>query len=173
MQQASRGCVEDGRGAARRWPAALLAAVVVAVAGCGGDARVELAAADALEHITVQLRLAVQEYNAEIERSDAARREAALDAFVRRVRGADVAEEEVARHTEAFGEALALLAADQREEWRRYGVTLGNVEAVDEVARGLRQVGIETLSVQDDVRRYLGSLVEARRRAESDGQAGE
>ena len=96
-----------------------------------------------------------------------------MDAFVRRIRGADVAEEEVARHTAAFGEALALLAADQREEWRRHDVTLGNVEAVDEVARGLRQVGIETLSVQDDVRRYLGSLVEARQRAERDEQAGD
>jgi len=143
----------------------LIAGLAVALAGCGGDARVELAAADALDLTAAELRLALDEYNAEIDQADQARQAAAVRAFVTRLR-ADVDDPAaVDAHTIAFTEALAALWTDQRTEWQRYQNTLANIEALEEVGAGLRRVGIATLTVSDEVRRYLGSLVEARRQA--------
>jgi uncharacterized protein YycO len=136
-------------------------------AGCGGDARVDLAAADALDLAAGEIRAALAEYNAEVDRADRARQAAAVRAFVERITGDVDNPDAVDMHTAAFTEALAALWADQHAEWQRYGHALGNVEAVEEIAAGLRRMGIATLTVKDDVRRYLGSLIEAGRQTRS------
>jgi hypothetical protein len=134
-------------------------------AGCGGDARVELAAADALDVAAAQLRLAFDEYHAEINRADQSRQHAAVGAFVARLR-ADIDDQAaIDAHTAAFTEALAALWADQRAEDQRCHNALDNLDAVGEVAAGLRRVGIATLTVSDEVRRYLDSLIAARTQA--------
>ena len=159
-------------GRIRRWPppgrrtAALLSACLQTVlAGCGGDARVELAAADALDVAAAQLRLAVDEYHAEIDQADQARQHTAVGAFVARLR-ADIEDDAaVNAHTADFTKALAALWADQRAEHQRCHNALDNLDAVGEIAAGLRRVGIATLTVSDEVRRYLDSLIAARRQA--------
>ncbi len=155
------------RGRAVRWvAAAALVGVALGACGCGGDARVELAAAEALDRVAGQLDAALGEYTAEVAAADRSREADAISAFVVRVQGA-ADEEEVARHMTEFNEALARLRADQWTEWQRYQASRENVAAVREVADGLRRVAIATLTVQDDVRRYLTSLIEARRAAEA------
>ena len=140
-------------------------ALMLGQPGCGGDARVELAAADALDLAAGQLRVALEEYNAEINHADLSRRDAAIHAFVARLQ-ADLHDEDALHlHTTAFTEALDALWADQRAEWQRYHNTLSNLEALGEIAAGLRRVSLATLTVSDEVRRYLGSLIQARRQA--------
>lgn len=134
--------------------------------GCGGDARVELAAADALDAAAVELKAALNEYTAELHFADRNRRDAAIGAFADRLRR-DIADDDVVQaHTAAFRQALNALNADSRTEWQRYDTTRGNIEALEEIAVGLRRVGIATMTVRDDVRRYLGTLIEARSQAQ-------
>jgi len=135
-------------------------------AGCGGDARVDLAAADVLDLAASEMRVALDEYNAEIDQADRTRQGAAVRAFVERIKGDIDNPEAVDTHTAAFTTALSALWADQHAEWQRYSHALSNVDAVEEVAAGLRRIGIASLTINDEVRRYLGSLIEARRRAQ-------
>lgn len=131
-------------------------------AGCGGDARVELSAADALTAVAAQMRVALDEYHAEVETADDARGSSVTRAFVERVRqdAADAAR--LDQHALAFEEALRRVRADRKTEWQRRTAAQSQVEAVLEVARGLRRIGIEGLTLQDEVKRYLGTLLERR-----------
>ncbi|UCG33868.1 MAG: hypothetical protein JSU68_04370 [Phycisphaerales bacterium] len=149
------------------WQTAVLISACLGstLAGCGGDARVELAAADALDVAAAQLRLAFDEYHAEIDQADRGRQHAAVGAFVARLR-ADIEDENAIRaHTADFTEALDALWADQQAEHQRCHNALDNLDAVGEIATGLRRVGIATLTVSDEVRGYFDSLVAARQQA--------
>ena len=156
------------------WPA-LCTVLPLLASGCGGDARVELSAADALTAVAAQMRVALDEYHAEVETADDARESAVTRAFVERVRqdAADAAR--LDQHALAFEEALRRVRADRRTEWQRRTAAQSQVEAVLEVARGLRRIGIEGLTLQDEVKRYLGTLLERRSdeaasRGSSDGR---
>ena len=60
--------------------------------GCtGGDARVELAAADVVDHLAVSMALAVQEYHADIAAGDDDTERGVAAAYATRVK-ADVAD---------------------------------------------------------------------------------
>lgn len=154
------GCTGNPRG--RCAAGALWIGLPLLAAGCGGDARVELSAADALTAVAAQMRVALEEYHLEVEAADDARESAVTRAFVERVRQDAIDAARLDQHALAFEEALRRVRADRKTEWQRRTAAQSQVEAVLEVARGLRRIGVEGLALQDEVKRYLGTLLERR-----------
>jgi len=136
-----------------------------AAAGCGGDARVELAAADAIEAVAAQMRLTLDEYHEQVVAYDDAREAEAIAAFVARLR-ADLADQrKTTEHMAAFREAMARLRLDRRAEWQRYTAAGDNVALLDELTQDLRKLAIESLTLRDELRRYLTDVLAARRQS--------
>lgn len=129
--------------------------LLAAVSGCGGDARVELSAADAISVAARQMETTLQEYHQEVVSYDDAREASAVGAFVARVRTDASDSAAVDAHAAAFTTALQRIRADRETEWARRSVAVDNVGVLHEVARGLQRIGIESLSLRDEVRRYI------------------
>jgi len=156
------------------WTLALVASVVaILLPGCGGDARVELAAADALDVAASEFRVTLNEYHRDLAATDDMREANVVAAFVRRIRtdAADEAKSDV--HAEQFATALARIRADRAVAAQRYAAGVSQADAVVEVARGLRRIGIESLTLQDEMRRYLSSYIDAMKRAKAAAAAGQ
>ncbi len=134
------------------------------IGGCGGgDARVELAAADSMETLGASMAQTLAEYHADLARVDDERQRAAIQAFIDRVR-ADVADEAATDgHAEAFQQALASLDADRRTAWDRYAASSDNVATLREIAQDLRRLALNSMSLDDEVRRYFGQLMQRRK----------
>jgi len=145
--------------------AACLKAVVFGLAGCGGDARLELAAADALAAAADRMETVVAEYHAEIDLYDDTRESAVVEAFVERVKASAGDEPTIADHAAEFRSALERIRQDRAVQWRRHTAALENVAVIHEVAEGLRRMGIESLTLSDEMRRYLSRWIEARKQA--------
>jgi len=137
--------------------------------GCAGRARVELAAADALDALAGELGRALAEYREDLERADDGREQAVVAAFVARTRRDHADDAAMAAHADAFGAALARVRADRRVAWARYDAARENVGLAQEVARDLRGFALEGLALDEEARAYLRRVLEARR----DAQAGE
>ena len=135
------------------------------VAGCGGDARLELAAADALAAAAERMKTAVDEYHAEMAAFDDSREEAVAEAFVQRVRADAANEQAIAAHSAEFKSALSRIREDRAVEQQRRAAVAENVSVVREVADGLRRMGVESLLLSDEMRRYLSGWIEARQQA--------
>lgn len=139
--------------------------VHVLTGGCSGDARVELTAADSVEVLGASMSQTLAEYHADLARFDEERQRAAVQAFIERVR-MDVADEAATdAHAEAFRQALQHLDADRRAAWERYTASLDNVATLREIAQGLRRLALDSMSLDDDVRRYFGEVMERRKEA--------
>jgi hypothetical protein len=103
------------------------------------------------------------EYHADLARFDEERQREAVRAFIERVR-TDVADEEATdAHAEAFRQAMQRLDAERRAAWERYTASLENVATLQEIAQGLRRLALESMSLDDDVRRYFGEVMERRK----------
>jgi len=145
---------------------------VAILAGCGGDARVDLTAADTLEATAVQLERGLGEYQADLSAADDAKESQIIAAFAARVKQDAADDAQVERHAQAFAAALAKIRQDRRVADQRFRAGQDNVAVLREVAKGLRKLAIETLTLQDEVRRYFHQLLEARRAAvASQGEA--
>lgn len=141
--------------------------VLLVVAGCGGDARVELSAADAVTAVAGQMDGALAEYHKEVSRADDAREGEVVRAFVARVRADSADSEALDQHSEQFGSALARIRQDRETEWSRRSAVAENVQVLREIAKGLQRIGLQSLSLQDEMRRYLETWMQARQRAET------
>lgn len=144
---------------------ACMTAVILGLAGCGGDARLELAAADALLAAADRMETVVAEYHAEMNEYDGTRESALIEAFVERVKSSVGDDQATAGHAAQFRLALERIRQDRAVQWRRHTAALENVAAVREVAEGLRRMGIESLTLSDEMRRYLSGWIEASKRA--------
>lgn len=153
----------------RRVRAGMALGVAAGLAGCGGDARVEMAAADALDRVANEMTVAYSEYHAEVERYDAQREADVTAAFIARIRRDQADEDKCQQHGREFAAALAKIRTDRGTEAARIGMAGEQVAAVREIGRGLRNVGIASLSLQDEMRRYLMSTIEAYRKAQAAG----
>ena len=140
-----------------RSPLGVLAGVCI---GCLGDGRSTLSAMDSVDVLGVALAGALAEYRDDLERLDDERERSVIDAFVERVRqdvsggvndGADAA---------AFRLALAHLRADRRVALERYLAWRENLATLREVTSGLRRLALESMSFQDETRRYFSDLIE-------------
>lgn len=135
------------------------------LAGCGGDARLELAAADALLAVADQIELTVKEYHEEVSRLDESRESSVISAFIARVEADASDEAALESHASDFRAALGKIRADGRTEWSRRTAAMDNVGVVREVAQGLRKLAVESLTLDDEMRRYLDSWLEVRQQA--------
>ena len=135
--------------------------------GCGGDARVELAAADAISATADQFDVAFGEYHDEVRKADDAREDEVLAAFVMRVQ-ADA--DNAAEHIAAFKAAMAGIREDREVETRRLAAARDNVGVLREISQGLTRIGVAHLTLSEEARRYLTSWVEARQRAAEVGK---
>jgi hypothetical protein len=138
--------------------------IILGAAGCGGgDARVELAAADALDAVSASVTQAVAEYHADLRQVDAERRRAAVQALIARLRADAEDEEKAQAHADAFESAVALLEADRQAAWERYAATLENLALLSGTSDGLRRLAVDSMSLEDETKRYFGELLENRR----------
>ena len=153
--------------------------LLVAAFGCAGGARVELAAAESLDLIRESLAQSLSEYHADLAREDDERQQAAIQAFIARVR-ADAADEQAQAHAAAFAAALDQIDADRQVAWARYNTTLDNLAILRETGDGLRRLANQSLSIEDETKRYLTDLLAkaaqprrdapSRAREQADGQ---
>lgn len=143
--------------------------VVLLTAGCGGDARMEMAAADALMTVAEQMEVTVDEYHQEVGQADDGREAKVIAAFVTRVRTASASapadDAVVDQHATEFATALAGIRADRETEWDRRNAALENVGVLREIAKGMRRLAVESLTLDDELRRYATSWIETRSRA--------
>lgn len=129
--------------------------VAMAMAGCGSSARVQLSAAQTLDTLTDSVRLAVDELHRDVITADRRRRADAIDAFVRRIQRDHADPAQTSTHVDAFHQALDRLRADTEIEFTRHLATVDNLRAIKEIAAGLRELGIQSMSLDDEVRRYI------------------
>jgi len=125
------------------------------VGGCGGDARVEIAAANVIDRSGDMRVRALNEYRNEIVAAASRREQNAVVALARRIRKDADNDEAVAQHVRDFTAALATLRADAQTELRRYGSSTDTVKTLREVARSMRDLAIASLSLEDETKRYL------------------
>ncbi len=145
---------------------------LVVVAGCMSGARLELAAADSLDALAGAMTATLIEYHEDVELVDAARRRAAVAAIIDRLR-ADIANQDaVDQHAAEFDRAIERLWLDRETEWRRFTVGLENAASLREIGEGLHRRAIESLSLEDEAKRYFGELIEARRAASQEPTSG-
>lgn len=152
------------------WASRCLLLLALLPAGCGGDARVQLSAADALTATAGQVELTVHEYHQEVSAYDESRESEVVSAFVARVRADHADPAAVESHADRFKAALAKIRTDRDVEWRRRQAALDNVAVLRELARGLRRLALESLSLDDEMRRYLSNWLTTREKTNTDGR---
>lgn len=136
--------------------------------GCaGGDARVEMAAADALDALAEELHGVVQEYHADLSAADDARQGDMVAALVFRLRTDCGDDDASARHAADFSASLERLQQDRKVAQQRRGVAGENLLLLRDTADGLRRVGVASLSLEDEMKRYLIDLIAARQAADT------
>lgn len=132
---------------------------------CVGGARVELAAADVLDQLRSSLATAMNEMHADILLGDTWREQAITNALVRRLVPGDGDEGSAADsangHKQDFLQALARIREDRQTQWARLIATRDNLLLIGEVSEGLRRLAIDTMSLEDEARRYLMSVIES------------
>ena len=139
--------------------------------GCVGHGPVELAAADAIDSLAGETQKALNEYDGELRESDASRGRQIASAFAARAKRDHASDEQMAQHEAAFDAALDRLWADRETAIRRHDRASANVALLRETAAGLRKMGMESLRLEDEARRYVESLLAARARSASMSQA--
>lgn len=141
------------------------------IAGCGGDAGVELAASDALLAVADQMQLTVHEYHREVTRHDDTREDAAMAAFIARVQSEHDDAAAMQTHVREFRAALGKIREDRETEWQRQSAAMSNVGVLREIGSGLQKVALDSLSLRDEARRYLDAWIENQRRARTNPAA--
>ncbi len=146
---------------------ALLWAILWLAGGCGGDARVELSAADAMQAVAGQMERTIHEYHQEVSSYDDARESSVVAAFVARVRKDAADDAAVDVHAADFQTALHKIRGDRETEWSRRTVAMENVGVLREMSRGVQKLAIQSLGLQDEMQQYLDGWIEAAHRAQS------
>lgn len=128
--------------------------------GCVGDARVHLATADSMDLVRGAMAEALAEYHADLAALDAQRRDMAVAAFVARLRR-DAADPQAAdADAEAFRQAVTRLDMDREVAWQRYAASLDTVALLGEMASDLRRLAADSMSLNDEAKRYFSDLVQ-------------
>jgi hypothetical protein len=112
--------------------------LVSVLAGCGGDARVDLSAADGIRAAAQQMELTLREYHDEVAGYDSSREGAVITAFVSRVRADSQNEAAIDGHAAEFLKALEKIRTDRETEFTRQAAANDNVSVLREMARGLK-----------------------------------
>lgn len=124
-----------------------------------------MSASDALMAAADQMALTIQEYHQEVSAYDDARESEVVSAFVGRVQADPDDAAAIDSHVTDFKAALRKIRTDRGTELTRRLAAMDNVEVLREVAGGLQRLAIESLTLQDEMRRYLQGWVETRQQA--------
>ena len=127
---------------------------------CTHHARVELSAATALDHLAAEVETALDEYHSELSNADRDRRSAVIDAFVTRIRTDHANQQQSAAHVQQFNDALDRILADTDVERQRLSATRDNITTIRTIAAELRQFAIQSTTLNDDLQRYIGDLLQ-------------
>jgi hypothetical protein len=146
---------------------AMWCAGVCLLGGCGGDARVELSTADALQAVAGQMQRTIEEYHQEVSSYDDTRESAVVAAFVTRVRKDSSDEAAVDGHATELAAALRKIRTDRETEWSRRNAALENVGVLREMSHGVQKLAVQSLGLQDEFKRYLLGWIEARQKAQA------
>lgn len=157
------------------WSAARMAGLACALlgGGCVVHAPVELAAADTLDSVAEMTQRALDEFDHDLALADGERRSAVVSALVARIRRDHDDDALVSGHEGAFTAALDRLQEDRRTAWARHARASDNVSLLRETAAGLRRLALDSMSMQDEARRYITAALAARRAAASGPRSGE
>jgi hypothetical protein len=147
--------------------AAAIWVIACLAGGCGGDARVELSTADAIQAVAGQMERTIQEYHQEVSSYDDTRESSVVAAFVARVRQDAGDEAAVDAHAADFEAALHKIRGDRETEWLRRTAAMENVGVLREISRGVQKLAIQSLGLQDEIQRYLQGWIEAAQRAQT------
>ena len=98
---------------------------------------------------------------------DATREEAVVDAFIGRVKHDVANDEKLDVHSQSFAGALKRIRSDRAIEWQRHTAATDNVNLMREVGDGLRKLAVQSLLIKDEVKRYVTSLMDAKRKAQA------
>ena len=136
--------------------AALFFLTLTLTSGCQQYARANLSSADAIDRIALNLRTSADEYHGEIVASDSFKRDEVIHAFINRIQtdgGDDTAD------ATAFKLSLDNIQHDRDVEGVRYVNTRETLNALTEVASGIRRLGVSALRISDDYKSYFEGLI--------------
>lgn len=145
--------------------------VSLCFAGCAGDAGMDLAAGDALIAVADQMQLTVQEYHRDISGSDDTREDATVAAFVSRVQSDHDDAAAMETNVREFQAALRQVRRDRETEWQRRSAAMDNVAVLREIAGGMQKLALESLSLRDEMRRYVETWIQNQRRVQAANSA--
>lgn len=128
---------------------------IASIMGCGGDARVQLAAADSVDLLRAGIAQSLAEYHADLAALDDQRRQAATDALIDRLRNDET---DADASADAFRQAMQRLDADREVAWQRYAASMDTVSLMGEIAADLRRVAAESMALNDEAQRYFTDL---------------
>lgn len=132
--------------------------------GCIAAPHVQLSAADSMELIASALNTTIEEYRQDLDELDTQRRKAVVEAFIARVKADQMDDDALNLHGASFAAALDRIDADRQTALERRRVVIENLATLREVAGGLRKVAIESMNLDDEARRYLGGVLQMRKK---------
>lgn len=139
-----------------------------------GSAHVDIGAAQAVSGVADQLDTSIQEYHGDIKESDSSTKAEAIGAFVERLVRHNGDETKMKDDASIFAEALAKIDADAETERDRYSKAKDNVNLLRNLASRLNQFAVNSMTFNDEYRRYLSGMwdqVQAAKKAGDDKKA--
>jgi hypothetical protein len=140
--------------------------IVVGLSGCvltgctGGDAALEIKTADVMQAGTGEVREALREFKADLDAADDAREIMLIMSFVQLVKRDSDDDAAVAKYVEQFSKSLAKMRRFREASRERFQAAVDSLDTMDEVADGLQKFAIDSLTLQDEYRRYFTSWAE-------------
>lgn len=141
--------------------------VLASLAGCAGTARMAIAGGDALGDVADEFETTIGEYHDEVSAGDTVRETAIAEAFVARVKRSP----DDPTNVRDFIQAQSKIRQDRETEWDRRNAALDNVGVLREIAKGLNRVGLDSMNLNDEVRRYITSWSDGYQKYKSDRRA--
>jgi hypothetical protein len=140
---------------------------VLAIIGCGVPPAAVMSMAQTMSAAAEQQRQAAARWASDLEQADTAREARGIAAFVARIRAAGDDELKIADATQALIAALDQVRDDRWAADERLRIELASAEALDALGEQANTLAVESQTLSDEFRRYLGRAWEAYREAQA------
>ncbi len=138
----------------------------LALTGCGVPPAVVMSMAQTISVAAQQQRQAAARWADDLEQADTAREARGIAAFVARIRAAGEDEGQIADATQALIAALDKLRNHRWAADERLRIELANADALDALGEQANTLAVESQTLSDEFRRYLGRAWEAYKEAQ-------
>jgi hypothetical protein len=139
---------------------------VLAITSCGVPPAVVMSLAQTMSVAAEQQRQAAARWAYDLEQADAVREARGIAAFVGRIRAAGDDDAKIADATQALIAALDKMRDDRWAADERLRVELTNADALDALGAQANTLAVESQTLNDELRRYLGRAWEAYKEAQ-------